>query len=168
MTVDVTAELSKHRIAVKAELTKKGLKFPGRPRYPLPKLPVNLTDIAYEEVMVLLVKFTRYQDHLAGELALYEIDESTAATMVEVAKAKHLVHAWTGASGDRVTVAKAEAVIDSSVREYEEAMIMAKSHRKGYSVLVESLARDAAVVSREITRRGGGAPVERRANRYTP
>lgn len=166
--MDVTAKLSERRLAVRTELRKKGLRLPGRPRYPLPKLPVNLTDIAYEDVMVLLVKFTRYQDHLAGLLLLNEIEEADASTMVEVSKARHLVHAWTGASGDRVTVAKAEAVIDPIVREYEEAMITAKAKRKGYSVLVESLARDAAVVSREITRRGGGLPAERRSSRFTP
>lgn len=115
--------------------------------------------------MQLLIKMTRYQDHLAGLLAETEIDESSANTLLELSKAKHLAKTWTGASSDRVAVQKAEALMDPAVQECSDSYENARARRKLYSVLVESTARDAAVVSREITRRTSGASVEGRASR---
>ena len=107
--------------------------------------------------MELLVKMTRYQDHLAGQLIEAEIDESSASTLLELAKAKHLAGQWTGASSDRVAVQKAQALMDREVQEANGAYEQARAKRKLYSVLVESTARDAAVVSRELTRRTSGS-----------
>jgi hypothetical protein len=118
--------------------------------------------------MDLFVRFVRYQDFIAGELVLYEIDESHTETLVEVAKAKHLAKGWTGASTDRVAVAKAEATLDPDVRKYDDALTKIKARRKMYGVLVDQLARDAGVVSREITRRSSGGNMEGRAGRFTP
>lgn len=118
--------------------------------------------------MQLLVKLTRYQDHVAGQLAEIEIDESNAIRLLEIAKAKYLAANWTGSSGDRVAVQKAEALMDTSVQELDSEVLTYKARRKLYTILVESLARDAAVVSREITRRTGGQKLEGRVNRFTP
>ena len=71
--------------------------------------------------MALLVSFTRYEDHVAGKLALAEINERAVENQLELAKA-HL--------------------------------------------LVTSFNRDAAVVSRELTRRTAGATPEKRASRF--
>ena len=104
----------------------------------------------------MLVAMTRYQDHLAGQLVEAEIDESSASTLLELAKAKHLAGQWTGASGDRVAVQKAQALLDKEVQECISAYERARATRKLFGVLVESTARDAAVVSRELTRRTSG------------
>lgn len=167
-TVDITAQLSATRLAAKAELRKANLHLPRRPRYEQPRLPLNLTDLPDEDVMQLFTKFTRYQDHLAGQLAEAEIDEHSIETMLEYAKARYLAASWTGATTDRVAVQKAEALMDIEVQAYEKALEERRAKRKLYGVVVDSLARDAALLSREISRRIGRDPVERRADRWTP
>ena len=156
-TVDLGKRIAQQRLKATALLEKESLHLPARPSFRLPRLPLNLTDKDDEGVMELLVKMTRYQDHLAGQLIEAEIDESSASTLLELAKAKHLAGQWTGASSDRVAVQKAQALMDREVQEANGAYEQARAKRKLYSVLVESTARDAAVVSRELTRRTSGS-----------
>ena len=167
-TVDLTIEVAKRRLEVKAELRKKDMHLPRRPGYEVPKLTPSLTDLSAEDVMDLLVRFTRYIDYVSGQLVEVEIDEGVAETVVEMAKARHLVKTWTGASGDRVAVQKAEALTDPLVIEHSELHGSLKARRKLLVVMFESLQRDANVVSREITRRGGGATINRRVDYGTP
>lgn len=167
-TVDLTAQLSAEREALLAEMKKEGLKFPPKPAYDLPRLPLNLTDLDDDKIMRLLVKFTRYQDHLSGQLVAAEIDEATAIHNLEVIKATHLVKAWAGPSENRVAIQKAAAQIDPEALKQEEELKVLKNKRKLYGVLVETLARDGSVVSREITRRIGRADHERRVDHHTP
>lgn len=117
--------------------------------------------------MSLLVQFSRYEDHLSGQLAVAEVDESEAGHLLEVAKAAVLVRGWTGSSEDRVAIARAQAVLDPSVRAHEDAIRTVKAKRKLLAVLMESQGRDAAVVSRELTRRIGREPHQRRADRHS-
>jgi hypothetical protein len=117
--------------------------------------------------MDLLTRLTRYQDYISGQLAEAEINEGSASTLLEVAKARHITSGWTGASDDRVAIVKAEALLDGEVRQADDALTQLKAKRKLYNVMVEALARDAAVVSREISRRIGRAPHEARSDRYS-
>jgi len=167
-TVNLTERLAERREAVKKELRKEGLELPPRPGFALPRLPLALTDLDDHRLMRLLAAFTRYQDHLSGQLVEAEIDERAAENVLEVTKARHLVRGWTGASGDRVTVQKAEALLDEAVQERSAAYEVIHARRKLLSILVESLARDAAVVSRELTRRVGRSDHERRLDRWSP
>lgn len=167
-TNDLTVRISEKREKAKAELAKRRLHMPRRPTFDPPKLPRNITDLAEEDVMDLLVQITRYQDHLSGLQAETEIDESAAETILRVAEAKHLAGDWTGASTDRVAVAKAKATLDETVRACDDAYAELKAKRKLYNILVQSLERDAFVVSREISRRIGNRDRAARVDRFTP
>jgi hypothetical protein len=167
MTLDLTAKLQADAIAAKKELAKNELELPARPTYDIPRLPLNLTDLDDKRLMNLLVKFNRYQDHIAGELALCWINEHSAETQLELTKARHLASTWTGTSGDRVAVQKAEATIDPDVINVDKAHAKFKAKRQLYTVMVESLARDAAVVSREVSRRIGNRDVSNRSDRFS-
>ena len=118
--------------------------------------------------MNLLVQFTRYQDHLAGQLVEVEIDEHSAESMLEVYKARHLAKGWGGSATDRVAIQKAQAVMDPEVRKFDDTLAQYKARRKLLGILVDSLQRDASVVSREISRRIGREGHERRVDRFTP
>jgi hypothetical protein len=167
MGVDITAELSKQHEEAVAALKRKRLDLPKRPRNTeTPKLPDDITLLDDDGLMELLVRFTRYQDHIAGLLALCEIDETEAEAKLEIAKAKHLVKGWTGSSSDRVAISKAEATVDTDVQDMNDLYHQAKARRKVFSVMVNTMANGAAVVSRELTRRTGSNPAERRSSRY--
>jgi hypothetical protein len=167
MTVDVTAQIAKRRERVKAELEKDGLYLPPRPKSELPRLPPLLDELDDEKVIRYLVRFTRFQDYVAGQRVEAEIDERAAEHILDVAMASHLAKSWTGSSGDRVAVLKAEALLDKDVQQMHEIYDTAKARRKLLGIMEDSLARDAAVVSRDITRRQGGRDQDRRAERHT-
>jgi hypothetical protein len=118
--------------------------------------------------MRLLARFTKYQDYIASELALIEIDLSAAKARLEVTKARYLVESWTGASEDRVTISRARSVTDDKVQKAEAEVRMLDAKRKMFSVLENTMARDAAVMSREITRRTGSAGPSLRNDRMNP
>jgi len=118
--------------------------------------------------MNLLVKFTKYQDYVSGQLAETEIDESSAEAMLDLAKAKSLSKGWSKDSNSRVAVQKAEAQSNPEVIRLTESHAMFKARRKLLTIMADSMARDAAVVSREISRRIGRDGPERRVDRFTP
>lgn len=168
MTTDLTEKLSKERIATLAELEKRQLELRPRPGFDTPRLPTNLTALGDDTVMRLLARFTKYQDYIASELALIEIDLSAAKARLEVTKARYLVESWTGASEDRVTISRARSVTDDKVQKAEAEVRMLDAKRKMFSVLENTMARDAAVMSREITRRTGSAGPSLRNDRMNP
>jgi hypothetical protein len=167
-TVDLTQQASKQAIAARAEMEKRQLSLRKRPNFGTPRLPINLTSLDDDEIMELLVKFTKYQDYIAGQLSLIEIDESAAKSNLEVAKARHMVEGWTGASDAKVTISKARAVLDEKVGEAATVVTTLEAKRKVFSILENTMARDAAVVSREITRRTGSSGPSNRGDRHTP
>lgn len=133
----------------------------------MPRLPTNLTDLGDEDLLELMTKLTRYQDHISGLLVLAEIDEGEAATLLEITKARYITSEWSGASEDRVAIVKAQAVVDPDVIEIDTRYQQLKAHRKVYAVMVEALQRDAAVASRELSRRIGRSPNEARVDKYS-
>jgi hypothetical protein len=167
MPVDVTERINTRRMEVKRQLQKQGFVLPPRPAFDIPKIPLALTDLADDQVIRLYVKLTRYQDHVHGQLVEAEIDEASAENIVEFAKARFLAESWQGTSQDRVAVQKAQALTDNRVKELTENYEKARAKRKLYTVMLDSLARDANVVSREISRRIAMQPGERRADRFS-
>lgn len=119
--------------------------------------------------MIRLSKFTAYEDFISTLLVRWEIEEGELQGELDLVKAKHTVKAYTGSnSSERVNIAKAEAAMDPEVEALRVRYEQARSRRKLYAVMVNTMARGAAVCSRELTRRTGGFAPERRANRYNP
>lgn len=166
MGTDVTAQLSRQTIRAEAALAKKDLNLPRRPGYGTPRLPIDITNIDDHALMRLMVKFTRYEDHVAGLLAKAEIDEQALEAELDVAKARYIVATWTDPSTDRVQIKKAEALVDPDVQKLSERHLQAKARRKMYGVLVNTMSSGSGVCSRELTRRTGGRPDQKRASRF--
>lgn len=113
-----------------------------------------------------MVELTRWADFLGGRLALAEVHERGASYIVEVAEATAFVGSWRGLKDDRVTAAKAERTLDPDVAEARDALQVAYAKRKLYAAMFEAAQRDAAVVSRELTRRTEMEPATRRSDRW--
>ena len=148
------------------QLKRERFSLPRRPGYDTPRLPRDITEVDDPALMALLVSFTRYEDHVAGKLALAEINDRAVVNQLELAKAHLLAASWTGKTTERVNVSKAKAVTDDEVQRLTEELDGCRAHRKLLSILVTSFNRDAAVVSRELTRRTAGATPEKRASRF--
>ncbi len=118
--------------------------------------------------MNLFGRFVAWQNFVAVKHVEAEADEIDCETRLKYLQATGLVESWTGTKEDRVTVAKAERDLDPEVKEATEAYNEARKHRKKLGVLVNNMERSAAMVSRELTRRVGREPVDRRQGRWNP
>ena len=166
-TVDVTQRVSEARAALRKDLEEENLFLPRRPKYEFPRLPLEITSLPDSDLMRLFIAFTRFQDHLAGLVARAEIDEHAIETELDIARARCISSGWGGSSASRVAVSKAEASLDPDVRKYDDLLSRYRARRKALTITLDSLARGANVVSREISRRIGRDSNERRADRHT-
>jgi hypothetical protein len=171
---DAIEEIAKARTRAKAELAKAGYELPQRPTYEIPRLPTNLADRDDQSIMALLARFVRYQDHLHGQVVVSEIDERVTEQLLEIAKARSTAQNFDshqradGTSNARVQIAKAEAALTTEVLDLQATLIQRQAKRKLMTVLFDSATRDANAVSREISRRIGREPTERRDSRRNP
>jgi len=119
--------------------------------------------------MGLFVALTRWTDHLGVSVAMAEVEERCAEAVLSKAQSLVLLRDWGGTRDDRITVAKAQRDIDPEVEERQDIYHTAVAYRKMIATLYASTERDAAVVSRELTRRvGRREDHDRRASRWTP
>lgn len=145
-----------------------GVSLPQRPDEGVPEIPLDISDINDTTLMNLFARYVAWQNFIALRLTEAEIAEANVATELRVGEAEALVSNWTGAKEDRVTIARAERTIDPEVRSLQDRYDTARAHRKMLDTLASNMERAAALVSREITRRVGREPLERRVNKWTP
>jgi hypothetical protein len=145
-----------------------GVPIPSSPGSEVPSIPNDLTDLPDEELMGLFSRYIAWQNYVAVKHVEAEIHEADTETALRYAEATGLVESWTGAKEDRVTVAKAERELDPDVRDARQAYDRARARRKMLGVLTANMERAAALISRELTRRVGREPVERRQQRWNP
>jgi hypothetical protein len=117
--------------------------------------------------MRLLSEFTQWGSYLNTVVARAEIDESEAENLHGDLRAAKLVHNWGGGKDDRVTLSKAESDIDPHVRDARDNYEQARAYRKMVARLYENTCSEAAVLSRELTRRVGREAPERRERKYS-
>jgi hypothetical protein len=122
--------------------------------------------------MILFAQFTAWTNYTSGKRSLAEIDESAADAAHALAEAKATVLGWdeeTGAASDRrVAITKARRLIHEEVQKALAAKRQAYAHRKIISVMAETMERNAALISRELSRRIGTSDVRRRGERWNP
>ena len=169
------AERLKESLQVEAEMARQSLPIPRRPRTETPELRGDLTDLEDSALMDLLVLFTRWADFSGGQLAVADVDERFASAYVDQLKAIGLIESWGGEEevGPRggvrkrtVTEMRAAKQSEPMYREAIQAKLNAYARRKMLTAVHEAFERDAAVVSRELTRRLERSPSERRTARY--
>lgn len=171
MTKRLGIELAQTAADAQARLEEEELDLPPRPRYRddsgIPHLPTNLAELDDDALMELFVKLTRWTDYLSGQVALAEIEERSTESVVTTAEATVMLRDWTGDKEDRVTIARAQRDMDPEVIEWRQKYAEAHAYKKLLLVRYQSAERDAAVVSRELTRRVGRRESnERRADRW--
>lgn len=142
----------------------KSLRVPRRPAEE-PSLPDDLTELDDAELMSLLALFTRWADYSGAQLAMAFVDERIADSVYDRAKALSTVRDW-GGKEDRVNLAKARLELDDDVQECAQERHRTYAYRKLVESVHESHVRDAAVISRELTRRVDRDGPTRRNDRW--
>ena len=110
--------------------------------------------------------YTQWQNFAATELAEAEVEEAKCEAVVKYQEAAHMVSNWD--AKDKVTVARAEFTIAPDVVEARKNHLTAYAMRKMAAVVYDNCDRTCKLLSRELTRRLGRDPWERRQMRWTP
>lgn len=116
--------------------------------------------------MLLFSKFVQWQNYAATDFAQAEVAEARAEARVRYVEAQNMVGNW-GAT-DKVTVARATASTDPEVIQARNDVLTAYAKRKLVAVVYENCERCAALISRELSRRIGAGPTQRRQARWNP
>lgn len=138
----------------------------GAPKFPIPDIPDDITEPGDEELMLLFSKFVQWQNYAATDFAQAEVAEARAEARVRYVEAQNMVGNW-GAT-DKVTVARATASTDPEVIQARNDVLTAYAKRKLVAVVYENCERCAALISRELSRRIGAGPTQRRQARWNP
>lgn len=139
-------------------LASKGFTLPDQPSQPSTYLD-DITDLDDVGLVAELALLTAWADYAASQHALAIIEEREAERSLAVAEANH----WKR-KPVKSTVAELKALssADESVVEAQDALDQIYAYRKLLQELVARYERDAAVLSRELTRRTSASPVVRR------
>lgn len=151
------SSLSKRAIDTINEL---GFPLAAKPKYNIPRLPVDITLLDDEGLMELFVRFTQWNDHLAGAQAISIINEREAQRALDNAEDAAMMANWTGAKGgDKITIIKAIIGASQSIQDLKQDLDIKYAFRKLIETKTQEVERDSQLVSRELTRRtsdGGG------------
>lgn len=132
-----------------ARLQAEGLPIPDKPADKLPSLPDDLGGIHDRRLVEWMQIFTAWADYLNVQVALAEVDEGDCEARVELAKARIMA----GAGRGEVNRARAEAKSSPEAAVLAADHAYAKAYRKMITALYANCERDAALLSRELTRR---------------
>jgi hypothetical protein len=146
-----------------------GIDEPKAPEYQPPTLEPDIDDITDKQLMDLLVKFTRWTDYFQNQLAIEEIFEHHAEMEVRRLEGLFLTRHRPEKASEAVTWVRAQMETDPDIQTARDDLKVYYARRKLKGMLFESSERDAAVVSRELTRRTDAkSPGYRRADRGAP
>lgn len=150
-----------------ADLKGQGFRVATRPLVDkIPKLPKDITSLHDENLMQLFSEFTSWVDYLSVQVACAQVDERAAQRALDAAEAKAMASGWEGGRDARVALAKAKLATDPTVMALSEELDEKHSYRKLIETLANNMDRDAALLSRELTRRTSTPTPTKRAGRY--
>ena len=162
---NVTLEMGLRSLEAKRRLEQHEIQMPTRPRLAAPELPDDLTEQPDAALMKLFSRTTRWSEYLSAQVAAAEVDERYADAVVEKIKAlKSLEY-----KGEKtVSAAKAHAYTDDDYNDALTEQQRAYAFRKLITAVYENSERNAALLSRELTRRVNRDTRERRVERWQP
>jgi hypothetical protein len=133
--------------------------LPVRPEGEIPELPRDLADVPDRPLMELFSTYVQWNNYLDVIFVDAEVAEAQAETNVKIYEATSMT-GWD--PKDKVTFARAERDADPEMVRLRREFEQAKAYRKMLGVMSNNMERGAALLSRELTRRVGRAPVEGR------
>jgi hypothetical protein len=134
-----------------------------KPDFDIPDVPLDITEWDDADLMELFAKYVAWQNFVDSEVISAERDEMLAENRLKLAEARAVA-----GSSEKITKARLEAKSSVDVEQAMTAHVLAKSYRKALGLQQSAVERAANFVSRELSRRIGRGPVERRNNRWNP
>ena len=145
-----------------------GVEEPEAPDFGIPRLEPILDELGDKQLMELFVKLTRWADYFANELAIEEIAERCADSEVRRLEGLYMIAHKPARASEAVTWVRAQMESDTEIQTAREALRIHYARRKLKQMLFENAQRDAALVSRELTRRTDTGTINRGADWRSP
>lgn len=129
-------------------VVQQGVMMPPKPSE-VPLLPRDVTELGDQDLMVLWTQFTAWTDYMSVQVALAYSDEKHLVKRIERMEQRALL------KDEKVTVARAEIKASDEYHDLVQQWLEAEAYRKLLEALFNNYDRDAALLSRELTRRTG-------------
>jgi len=147
----------------RSRLENQGFYLPDIPNED-PSLPVDVSDLDSPTLMSMFSLFTAWCDYASAQVGLAVVMEREAERLLEHAEAESWRDMGKGAS---VTASKALVVLSDDVQDARVALDECYAYRRLVTDLSARYERDAAVLSRELTRRTSeNGPKQSRRERW--
>lgn len=140
-----------HSKSAYQEIRGQGLDLPPKPESDMPQLPPDLTELGDQALMNLYQKYVSWSDYISVQVSCAQVDERNAMRMLDMSENMLLME--TMARGKKITEARNEVKADPVLDERRESAFGAEAYRKMIESLLNNCERDAALISRELTRR---------------
>lgn len=155
---------------MQAELQAVSLYLPPQPRDDSPVLPDDPTALGDSALMTEMRRFTEWADFLGGQLSLAEVEERYAEDAASTVENVLLLQAMPSSEAlrkreDTMTRVRTEVASRTEMQEAQQRVMVAYAQRKLLQKMWERFDRDAALLSRELTRRSGGEDAKTRRAR---
>lgn len=139
-----------------------GIRILSEPSKRAPALPGDVSSLHEEDLMEMFTELTSWVDFLAVQVAASQIDERSAERELSTAEAVELMSSQVK---EPVTKAKARISLLPHIQALQDSLDERYAYRKCIEVIAENVQRDAALLSRELTRRtSGSTPIKRGRN----
>jgi len=132
------------------------------PSFPIPTIPDEVTDLTDDELMSLFRQHVEWQNYLAVKIGDAELAETRAENSLKRAEAKFT----SKAENDKLWKAKGERDADETYVVAKDAHTEAYATRKALQIVAGNCERSANFLSRELSRRIGREPNNRRNDRW--
>src|ERR1700761_5291381 len=132
-----------------AALVDLGVKEPVQPANELPELPQDIAGVSDTELMSLYVGLTKWAGFFSMQLAIDEVKEDLSTKLVKRTENLFMLTA----PGKTATEKKCAMEEDEKILKVREAQEVVYAHKSFIKVFYDNSVRDAAVCSRELSRR---------------
>lgn len=160
----VTAELSQY---VLNELSDQGLAVNPNLDVPKPELPLDITGIDDEDLMILYTQFVIFSDFVNTQLSCAVIDEKELERQLSALESAKMMD-YNASAGPKTSVTAVKALVeaDDDIRKLKIQHIQKYAYRKMLETMANNSERDSAVCSRELTRRTAGDNFKTRSRKF--
>ena len=159
-TRNVTLKMGLASLDAKRQLDLQGIPVPSRPRHEFPVLPNDVTDLSDSDLMTLFREVVRWSEFLAVQKAVAEVDERYAEAALDKGK---IILGVNLKSND----GRAAAAENDDLWALQDEFMRCMAYRKVIEVTYDNSERNAALVSRELTRRVNRDARDGRADRWS-
>lgn len=145
--------------------TSYGFARPDVPGPQAPMVPMDLGELTADEMMNLFAEFSAWAGYAAVKVAEAEASEEDTESDLKVAEARFIINEMEVGGEEKVTVARSRRDSDPEVVRLRKELRRRRAVRKLLVTYFTNYERSAAVLSRELTRRGTLFPHETRSSK---